>query len=548
MKSIDSHWFLIVAYILLVGSLALDYHFYYPDELHYTDAAIQMIQSGDYLTPIDGSNHARFNKPIVSYWFVAAGYRMFGIHAFGSRIFFLLAGATICLLVFLIGRLIYNDQTKAYIGMAIAATQIPLIMSSIRSIPDVLLCLFMTLSVLGVAGFIKYGQATPVRYHWMLYLGLALAVGVKGIHALALGIAALAFLCFNPWQAVSIKKLLHWPSMVTAFFLGAWWFVSMYLLYGQDFSYSFLHDQVGTRISGNVFTIGKNLLLSLGFLLLFFIPWIFFIRPLHEAKKWRPSQASVFGAFTIFFVMVAVLLISFVSSFYERYLLPAIPLLSVWMGHLVAENLPLKKKALGFWIVTFMVLHVIILSFAALMLTTMSFRPGNAIFLTTGILLTFGIFYKLIKSLHLGWFALSMLLFAFNLSLITRNISSPDEGEQIFTQLKGMTLDNMTSIGFGGDAQVAAKIRVACSGQYQIMNLSDEYLSSEIPAFDLIIGNEKMITELPSHHYTMISGAASWNPHQGWPLLKAIVNGTYHQELENLGKRYYIFSKKASLK
>jgi 4-amino-4-deoxy-L-arabinose transferase-like glycosyltransferase len=546
MKSIDSHWFLIVAFILLVGSLALDYHFYYPDELHYTDAAIQMVKSGDYLTPLDGSNQLRFNKPILSYWFVAAGFRLFGIHAFGSRIFFLLAGACVCLLVFQIGLLIYNDQTKAYLGVAIAATQISIIMSSIRSIPDVLLCLFMTLTVLGFTGFIKYKQDTPTRYYWILYLGLALAIGVKGIHALALGLAALAFLCFNPWQAVSVKKFINWPAMITSLVVGGWWFAIMYIFHGQEFTIAFFHDQVGTRVSLNLLTIGKNLLLALGFLSILFIPWIFFAKPWHEIKKWNSSKPSIFGAFTLFFMLVAVLLIAFVSSFYERYLMPAIPLMSVWLGHLIAENLPLNKKLLRIWIITFIVLHAILLFLALLMHMNLPVNPWNTLLLLTGVLLTFLIIYKMLKTYHLGWFAMLMILFAFNISLTTRNISFPDEGEQITKQLNKMELSPNSIIGFGGEAQVAAKIRIACGGRYQILNLSDDYLASEIPAFDFIIGNETMITELPSNHYTRFNGAVSWNPHHSLPLLIAIAKGTYREELKTMGKKYFIFSKKLS--
>ena len=93
---ISNPWVLLLLFCGLVGPFALDFHLHYPDEIYYRDAAVKMLQTGDYLTTYLGSGELRFKKPILTYWAVLAGFKLFGVHAFGSRIFFLLAGA--CLL------------------------------------------------------------------------------------------------------------------------------------------------------------------------------------------------------------------------------------------------------------------------------------------------------------------------------------------------------------------------------------------------------------------------------------------------------------------
>lgn len=541
MKSLDSHWFLIVAFVVLIGTLAIDFHFYYPDELHYTDAAIQMVKSGNYLTPLDGSMQARFNKPILSYWFVAAAYHLFGINAFSSRIFFLLAGAAVCLMIFYMGRLIYNKQDKAYLGLAIASTQITLIMSSIRSIPDILLCLFICLAFWGFLGFIKFGNDAPKRYHWMVFLGLSMAVSVKGIHALALGLAALAFLRFNPWQTIRFRKLLYWPSILLSVMAGCWWFAVMYIQHGQLFIDAFFHDQVGTRVSLNVLIMVKNLLLSLVYLTVLFIPWIFLTNPLRKLKNL--NNTTFFDVFVLFIAATTVLLTIFVSYFYERYLLPAVPLLSIWLGHLIVENQKLSKRYLQFWVNLLIFFHAVILSFALLFQVTMPGHLHNYIFLATGIILTTLVAYQSKIRFHYRWFTILMLLLAFNLSHITRNIASPDEGKQIAAMFKQMEIEPGTAIAFAGERQVAAKIRVASKGRYEIVNLDDQKLITVIEEYDYVICNEKAEKKLPYNQYKKKIGSLSWNPHQGWTLFLSMLRGEYYKTLNSSGKKYFLIEK-----
>ncbi len=52
---------------------------HHPDERHYTDAAIQMMKSGDYLTPRTLEGELRLKKPLLPYWLVTAGYQAGGV-------------------------------------------------------------------------------------------------------------------------------------------------------------------------------------------------------------------------------------------------------------------------------------------------------------------------------------------------------------------------------------------------------------------------------------------------------------------------------------
>lgn len=118
----ESPWFIAVAFILLVGPFALDFHMHYPDEMYYSDGAIRMIQHHDYLTTYLGNGELRFKKPILTYWAVLAGFELFGISAFSSRIFFLLAGALTIVLVYHIGKVTFSDRKIAFLACLITAS------------------------------------------------------------------------------------------------------------------------------------------------------------------------------------------------------------------------------------------------------------------------------------------------------------------------------------------------------------------------------------------------------------------------------------------
>src|SRR5690606_34560259 len=125
-----------------------------------------------------------------------------------------------------------GDRKIALLAGLITASHPVLIFSSTRSIPDVLLALFITLSALGFAGILKHGDQAPKKYLWMLYMGLGLAFEVKGLPALAIGGIGVLYLLLNPWQRISLKKMLYLPALLLGLFVAVFWFVSMYLKFG----------------------------------------------------------------------------------------------------------------------------------------------------------------------------------------------------------------------------------------------------------------------------------------------------------------------------
>ena len=73
------------------------------DEAFYAEAAREMVESGDYLTP--RYNYAnRFQKPVLYYWGAALAFEVAGVGEAASRLPSALSGVGLALLAWAVGR------------------------------------------------------------------------------------------------------------------------------------------------------------------------------------------------------------------------------------------------------------------------------------------------------------------------------------------------------------------------------------------------------------------------------------------------------------
>ena len=194
----DKYSWIIIAVVFLLFSApsALEYFFYYPDEKYYVDSVLQMMDNGDYLTPLNANGTPRFLKPVATYWTLAGSYKLFGVSKFSSRLFFWLAGALLTALTYTMARSVTGRKKTALTAALITASNPLVLMSAGRSIPDILLVLFMTVSAFG---FIKImlDDNPKNKYYWMAYAGAAVAFETKGLPAAVFAGVSFLFLLLN---------------------------------------------------------------------------------------------------------------------------------------------------------------------------------------------------------------------------------------------------------------------------------------------------------------------------------------------------------------
>lgn len=247
---------LALAFFALQVPQLFDVTHYHGDERFYTDAAIGMVQSGDWLTPRYPDGSLRFEKPLLGYLVLAGSYEVFGISLFSSRLPFLLAGALLVWVTWWSGLRLLRDPEAALLAAAIVAACPDFLALAPRSTPDILLCLFLMLGLVGFASLLLGGRGETQGSAALAWIGAGLATATKGglgavLLGFVFGIAAL-----SRDRRARLRRLLHPLFTPLGVLLGLAGFGIYGLVHGPGALERPMSDQVVGRA---VLTIGAYL-------------------------------------------------------------------------------------------------------------------------------------------------------------------------------------------------------------------------------------------------------------------------------------------------
>ena len=317
----------------------------YPDERHYAFGGAQMVETGDWLIPRTPQGEVRLKKPVVPYWFSAAGFEVLGVTVAGSRLFWVLAAGGILLLTYALARALGATPGVALLAELILAANPVFMRAATNAIPDVPLTIFVALGMLGFVRVIAARDGTPTgRWTWLGWIGMALAVLAKGLLPLVLVGVLAAYVAFaERGKAAAVFRPL---PVLAALALVASWYAYAASAHPEAFAAQFFGDQVtgnATNSVAFVFLAFPGYLTSGVFS---FLGWPLLLAwlarragaPLSPAR-W-PSGARLLALWC-----AAVLLVfTFGDAVDPRYLLPVMPafaaLLATGIGALDGRGLP----------------------------------------------------------------------------------------------------------------------------------------------------------------------------------------------------------------
>ena len=81
-----------------------------PDEGRYTNIALRMLQTGDFVVPAFNDDVPHFAKPPFTYWAIAGGISLLGWNEWGARLPNALAFAATIMVVYALARRIVPDR------------------------------------------------------------------------------------------------------------------------------------------------------------------------------------------------------------------------------------------------------------------------------------------------------------------------------------------------------------------------------------------------------------------------------------------------------
>jgi len=335
---------LIAVFFLTLLPLVVAGSRYFGDEHYYTDGAMRMVQKGDYLTPYyatdDGLPH--FNKPILTYWVVAASYKVFGISFLSSRLPFLIAGCLLIWLTYKTSLMLFHRADDALIAAVVILSNFHLFSSSVRSTPDILQCLFISVSLYGFMDILFNRNKTVLNYMFA-YIGAALAVQTKGLLGFLPIIYAFLFCRLQLRRSVGLRDLLDARSMAAGVLIALFWFVAAYCKYGDAALKGFFEDQVGSRLNGGRFAFFANCWSYLRMTAAQFLPWsglvpVALCLDAKIARRFFQEHKDTCG-FAGGWFLVFLFVFSAANLTRGRYMLPTYPLLSAVVSSLLARVL-----------------------------------------------------------------------------------------------------------------------------------------------------------------------------------------------------------------
>jgi 4-amino-4-deoxy-L-arabinose transferase-like glycosyltransferase len=482
---------LILIFALTALPFAATFAFYYPDERHYTDGALQMLQGHGWLIPKNADGTPRFEKPPLAYWAIAASCQFFGVNVAAARLPFLLASCGTLFLTFRLARKLTGHSDTALLAAIILLSHPQFFLCSVRSIPDALLVFFITLSATGFLRLIVFEEFTTGAF-CAAYGGAAGAVLSKGLLGLMIVGFAWAFFISKNRDRRAFKKIIRWPFFIPAIILAAGWFVFIFCEDGALAWHGFFGDQVSGNIHGHFWSPILRAPLFALILFINFLPWsapaveFFFRRKTMKPSPIPPAAKNFMLGWT------AILILGFAlgANVSPRYLLPATPLFAI----LIADALSRAEK----FPLIFSVWRILAIALAVLVLLDLAafyilsqwpmpkfFAPAIwLLFLAATVVVGFGAWRKRFSAAAaLGMAILTGCLILF---VAVMPLLLPDRAQQIAAALEQTQIGGPKTVLLVGSVQLASRVRV-CLGKSWTVTQADKLNPADAKKFNAIL-------------------------------------------------------------
>lgn len=326
------------------------YRLFDVDEPRYAETARYMSESGDYVLPIFNGAY-RFEKPVLSYWLIAASYHLFGINEWGARFpSALTALGTVLLTCLLAGRL-WNAGTGLASGV-ITACCLQFIALGRWAITDMHLAFFVSATlVLFYLGTAAEDKKMGRLYHLGSFACSGLAVLTKGPVGFVLpALVAFVYILVSGRARENLARIPFAGGVIVLCLVVLPWYVLVTLRSEFEFFRVFIIQHNFQRFFGDVAPGGQHIepfYYYLPCLLLGIYPWSIFavhaiIRLVRRIQGQWKSERTLIGktTFPLLWCVLVVLFFSLSRAKLPTYITPALPPLAILIAGYFHELAP----------------------------------------------------------------------------------------------------------------------------------------------------------------------------------------------------------------
>jgi 4-amino-4-deoxy-L-arabinose transferase-like glycosyltransferase len=351
---------LLVFSLAFQGSRGLWEH----DEGRYTNIALQMLQTGDYIVPCLNDSIPHFTKPPLTYWAIAGGISLLGWNEWGARLANALAFAATVMVVFALARRI--TPGRAWLSSIIYASFLFPFGAANVVTTDTLLTLWEALAVLGFVEWrFRSGRPHKNLFLVLMWAGFGLAFLTKGAPGLLPLLAIIVFVALaDGWKRV--PRIFSMKGIALFAVIGLGWYVMVTMTHKGLMTY-FLRDEFVNRIATGMHHRNpewfKPFAIYLPILMLGTLPWSL---PLLRAARsvpetlfskpwWRNKlENDQWPVFLFLWVLLPLAVFFASSSRLSLYILPLFVPLALTVGRLT--HITLERKAIRYLLAAWMVM------------------------------------------------------------------------------------------------------------------------------------------------------------------------------------------------
>ena len=353
---------LLLSLVLLFTALGKN-HFIPWDEAIYAKVSKNILTTNEYGVLKWFGNDPWFEKPPLYFWISTLFMKLVGITELGSRLLSAVSGFFTVLLVYLIGKKMFNKRV-GFVSAFILITTSQFLYYSRLGMLDVTLSFFITLSLYFY--LISWQKRSPV--YWILS-GISFGLAVMTKNMIGLLSPAIIF-SFESYLLISKNKKLSAGTFVNYFLylVGGLlifmpWHIYMFQKFGNDFIQNYLGYHVLTRATTGIEDKGLPFFWYLTVLKVSMRIWFIALLGAIPYGLYRIfKEKSKNYIFLFIWILLVFVLFSISKSKLVWYIIPIYPALALLTGHFIddAINIVLSKIKVGRVILKFLLYFLLI--------------------------------------------------------------------------------------------------------------------------------------------------------------------------------------------
>ena len=302
------------------------------NEAFYAQTPREMIEAGDYVTP-SFNFQLRMNKPVLSYWTVAASYHRFGVSEWSERLPIAIGGLAIIATTFVLGRLA-GGTTAGLLAALVLATSPRLLLLARRIIIDVHITMWMGLVLL----FFALSEVRPDRrrlYLCLMYVAAGFGVLTKG--PVAVFVPAVVFFIYllSQKRLRDLRRMMLPAGALISLAVVVPWYYFLYREHGWEYIGAFIFGENLGRYAEAVGQQSRGLLFYFPVMLADLFPWSLLI-PVAIWWAVRERFQDRVARLLVIWIATIVLFFSLSGTKEDLYILPIVTAEAALIGAALA--------------------------------------------------------------------------------------------------------------------------------------------------------------------------------------------------------------------